>query len=139
MNNLNSVLLEGNLNADPDLQHIHSGAKSVTPICTLIVATTRSYGPKKDRTEEVSFIEVRVFNKLATVCSDYLKKGRGVCVVGRLKQVHCKDGSRIVVDAEHIEFKPAFKDISEEYIPIDLSTLEPEDDGGPPVILGPKA
>ena len=107
MNNLNSVLLEGNLCRDPDLRFTPKG----TPVCTLVVASNRSYKVEEERQEEVSFIETTAWGKLATVCSDYLKKGRGVRVVGRLKQDRWQDGdgnarSKVMIVAEHVEFQP---------------------------------
>jgi single-strand DNA-binding protein len=48
------------------------------------------------------------------VCGEYLKKGRGVRVVGRLKQDRWTDPdgkphSRVEIIAEHVEFKPQLK------------------------------
>jgi single-strand DNA-binding protein len=48
------------------------------------------------------------------VCGEYLKKGRGVRVVGRLKQDRWTDPdgkphSRVEIIAEHVEFKPQKK------------------------------
>jgi single-strand DNA-binding protein len=48
------------------------------------------------------------------VCGEYLKKGRGVRVVGRLKQDRWADAdgkahSRVEIVAEHVEFKPQLK------------------------------
>ena len=107
MNNLNSVLLEGNLCRDPDLRVTPKG----TPVCTLVVASNRSYKVEDERQEEVSFIETTAWGKLATVCADYLKKGRGVRVVGRLKQDRWQDPegnarSKVLIVAEHVEFQP---------------------------------
>jgi single-strand DNA-binding protein len=52
--------------------------------------------------------------RLAEVCGEYLKKGRGVRVVGRLKQDRrtSSEGqarSKVSIVAEHVEFKPQFK------------------------------
>ena len=63
---------------------------------------------------EVSFFEVSTWARLAKVCGEYLKKGRGVRVVGRLRQDEWTDPegkprSRIEIVAEHVEFKPQFK------------------------------
>ena len=57
------------------------------------------------------FFAVETWAKLASSCSSYLEKGRGVRVVGRLKQERWtgtdeKKHERIVVVAEHVEFKP---------------------------------
>ena len=107
MNNLNSILLEGNLAREPELRYTPQG----TPVCTLVVASSRSYKVAGERTEEVSFIESTTWGKLATVCAEYLHKGRGVRVVGRIKQERWEDPdgnarSKVVITAEHVEFQP---------------------------------
>ena len=107
MNNLNSSLLEGNLARDPELRYTPQG----TPICTLNVASTRTYKLDGERVEEVSFVEATTCGKLATVCAEHLAKGRGVRVVGRIKQERWEDQdgatrSKVVIVAEHIEFQP---------------------------------
>ena len=76
-----------------------------------MVASTRTYKVNGERTEEVSFIEATTWGKLATVCAEHLAKGRGVRVVGRIKQERWEDGdgsarAKIVIVAEHIEFQP---------------------------------
>ena len=107
MNNLNSTLLEGTLSRDPELRYTPKG----TPICTLVVSSVRTYKLDGERTEEVSFIETTAWGKLATVCAEHLTKGRGVRVVGRIKQERWEDGdgnsrSKVVIVAEHVEFQP---------------------------------
>jgi single-strand DNA-binding protein len=62
--------------------------------------------------EEVSYFDVESWGKLAETVADTGHKGRGVRVVGRLKQNRWTDQegrnqSRIVIVAEHIEFRPA--------------------------------
>jgi single-strand DNA-binding protein len=57
---------------------------------------------------------VSTWTRLAEVCGEYLKKGRGVRVVGRLKQDRWTDAdgkphSRVLIVAEHVEFKPQLK------------------------------
>ena len=88
MNNLNSILLEGNLVRDPDLKATPSG----TPVCTFSVASNRWYKQNEQLEKEVSFFDVEAWSKLAQTCGDTLKKGRGVRVVGRLKQDRWNDG-----------------------------------------------
>jgi len=107
MNNLNSILLEGNLVRDPELRYTPSG----TPLCTLVVSSTRTCKLEGERHEEVSFIEATTAGKLATVCAEHLTKGRGVRVVGRIKQERWEDAegntrSKVVIVAEHVEFQP---------------------------------
>ena len=82
VNNLNSILLEGNLTRDPELRYTPKG----TAVCTLEVSSVRTCKLDGERHEEVSLIEAVTAGKLATVCAEHLAKGRGVRVVGRIKQ-----------------------------------------------------
>ncbi|RKY42364.1 MAG: single-stranded DNA-binding protein [Candidatus Makaraimicrobium thalassicum] len=79
---LNKVFLLGNLTRDPELRYVPSG----TAVANFTVAVNRVYkdnaGEKK---EDVSFIRVVVWGKMAEVCGEYLTKGRSVLVEGRLK------------------------------------------------------
>jgi len=79
---LNKVFLMGNLTRDPELRYVPSGSA----IANFTVAINRAYkdasGEKK---EEVSFVRVVVWGKMAEVCGEYLTKGRPVLVEGRLK------------------------------------------------------
>ena len=109
MSNLNSVLIEGNLTRDPDLKTLPSG----TATCTFGIATNRYYKVQGEKKHEVSYFEVEVWSKNAENCAQYLKKGSGVRVVGRLKldTFHDKNGARrssVKIVAEHVEFKPSF-------------------------------
>jgi single-strand DNA-binding protein len=110
MNNLNSILIEGNLVRDPELSYTPKGK----PICKFAVACNRSYKQDDEFQKEVSFFDVSTWSRLAEVCGEYLKKGRGVRVVGRLKQDRWTDPdgkphSRVEIVAEHVEFKPQIK------------------------------
>ena len=112
LNNLNSILLEGNLCRDPELRYTPSdGPSPGTPLCTLVVSSVRTYKLDGERTEEVSFVEAVTAGKLATVCAEHLSKGRGVRLVGRIKQERWEDTegnarSKVVIVAEHVEFQP---------------------------------
>ena len=108
MNDLNSVLIEGNLTRDPVMAATPKG----TPVCTFGLAANRYYRVDEEKQEEVSFFDVETWSRLAQRCGDELTKGRGVRVVGRLKQDRWtnKDGeprSRVKIVAEHVEFKLA--------------------------------
>jgi single-strand DNA-binding protein len=64
--------------------------------------------------KEVSFFDVETWSKLAENCYNLGHKGRGVRVVGRLKQdrwtgTDGKPRSRVTIVAEHVEFRPDFK------------------------------
>jgi len=115
INSLNSILLEGNLTKDPVLKKTPKG----TPVCSLSVASNRYYKQENDSIDEVSFFDVEAWSRLAETCAQYLKKGRGVRVVGRLKQDRWEDNdgklrSRIKIVAEHVEFKPKLTGNKEE-------------------------
>jgi len=110
MNNLNSILIEGNLVKDPTLRSTPKG----TPVCTLRLASNRYYKQDTGFEREVSFFDVETWSRLAEACYAKGKKGRGVRVVGRLKQDrwNSPDGklqSKISIVAEHVEFRPEFK------------------------------
>ena len=64
--------------------------------------------------KEVGFFDIEAFGKLAESCQSQGHKGRGVRVVGRLKQdrwdgADGKQHSKISIVAEHAEFRPEFK------------------------------
>jgi len=110
MNNLNSILIEGNLVKDPELSYTSKG----TAVCKFSVACNRSWKQDDEFQKEVSYFDVSVWMRQAEVCGEYLKKGRGVRVVGRLKQDRWTDAdgkphSRVEIVAEHVEFKPQLK------------------------------
>ena len=110
MNNLNSILLEGNLVADPELRYTPKGV----PVCSFRVASNRYFKQEEELQKEVSYLDVTTWNRLAEVCNEYLARGRGVRVVGRLKQDRWEDAegktrSKVHIVAEHVEFKPKFK------------------------------
>ncbi|MDL2229336.1 single-stranded DNA-binding protein [Treponema sp. OttesenSCG-928-L16] len=130
MNNLNSLLLEGNLVRDPVFRSTAKG----TPVCTFSIASNRFYKQDSGTEKEVSFFDVETWAKLAENCYNLGRKGRGVRVVGRLKQDRWdgpdgKQRSRITIVAEHVEFKPEFKKDGERPHP------KTEDYESPPEVL----
>jgi len=107
VNNLNSILIEGTLTRDAVLRNTAKG----TAVCNLSLASNRYYRQDSGMEKEVSFFDVEAWSKVAEVCRDKGSKGRGVRVVGRLKQERWngQDGkprSRVVIVAEHVEFRP---------------------------------
>lgn len=107
MNSLNSILLEGNLTRDPESKTLATG----TQVCNFSLASDRFYRQNDGTEKEVSYFDVEAWSRLGLACSQNLKKGRGVRVVGRLKQDRWTDPegkprSRVLIVAEHVEFKP---------------------------------
>jgi len=126
MNNLNSILLEGNLVRDPEVKYTSKG----TCICEFTVASNRSFKVENEYQKEVSFFEIITWSKLAQTCAEYLKKGRGIRVVGRLKQSRWtgddgKNKTKISIIADHIEFKPLFQNnkYNKEGVPADNNSM----------------
>ncbi len=79
---LNKVMLIGNLTRDPELRYIPSG-QAVT---TFTIAVNRTFNSKAgEKKEEVCFIRIVVWARLAEICNEYLKKGRSVFVEGRIQ------------------------------------------------------
>jgi len=111
MNQLNSLILEGNLVRDAVLSEPAPGFKK----CNFTMGVSRYYKNRKNEdVNEASFFDVEAYNQVAEWCGKKATKGRGVRVVGRLKQDTWKDesgktASRIYVVAEHIEYKPMKK------------------------------
>jgi single-strand DNA-binding protein len=110
MNNLNSILIEGNLVRDPLFRTTPKG----TPLCTFSLASNRFFKQDSGLEREVSFFDVETWAKLAEACYNKGHKGRGVRVVGRLKQERWSDPegkprSRVTIVADHVEFRPDFK------------------------------
>lgn len=111
MNQLNSLILEGNLVRDAEMIEPAEGFK----ICKFTIAVNRWYRNKSDQgVDEVSYFDVEVYGKAAEACLKKSTKGRSVRVVGRLKQAQWKDdegkfSSRVYVIAEHVEYKPVLQ------------------------------
>ncbi len=88
MSDLNSVALLGRLVRDPELKYAPQGA----PVCEFTLASNRRFTKKDgEKVEEVAFIDVVVWNRLAETAAEYLKKGRQVAVLGTLTQDRWED------------------------------------------------
>ena len=107
MAGFNKVILIGNLTRNPELRYTPSG----TPVASLGLAVSRRYKQGDDLKEEVCFVDIVVFGKQAEHCGQYLSKGNGVIVDGRLQQRRweTEDGqkrSKHEVVAQSITFLP---------------------------------
>ena len=107
MNNLNSLILEGRLLENAELEETLEGSA----ICNFFIGVSRTYkGRTGNDVEEVSNFKVGCYGAMARSVATQLTKDTEVRVVGRLKQHRWtdKDGkkwSEIVVVAEHIEIR----------------------------------
>lgn len=107
MNQLNSLIIEGNVVKQGELSEPIQGFK----VCSFPIAVNRWYKNKDgEGVNEVSYFDVETYGKMAEICAKQTVKGRGIRVVGRLKQNRWKDEkkgylSKIFVVAEHVEYK----------------------------------
>jgi single-strand DNA-binding protein len=98
MTNLNSVLLEGKVIADPVCTE--TGENMADTTFTIEVVREHKEDGKVVRIERT--FRLIATGRLGTVCAEYLKKGRGIRAVGRLDT----DTEGVFMAAEHVEFKP---------------------------------
>ena len=80
---INKVIIVGNLGQDPETRYMPSGSA----VTNFTVATNESWkdkqtGEQKDRTE---WHRVAMFNRLAEVAAEYLRKGSQVYIEGKLR------------------------------------------------------
>ncbi|MFZ2593165.1 MAG: single-stranded DNA-binding protein [Minisyncoccia bacterium] len=104
---INKVIIYGNLTRDPELKALPSGS-SVT---SFSLATNRVYKDAKGaRQEAVDYHNIVVFGRQAETSAQYLKKGAGVFIEGRLQtRSWDKDGQkqyRTEVVADRVQFGP---------------------------------
>ena len=107
MAGFNKVILIGNLTRNPELRYTPNG----TPVASLGLAVSRRYKQGDELKEEVCFVDVVVFGKQAEHCGQYLSKGNGIIVDGRLQQRRWEtdDGqkrSKHEVVAQTVTFMP---------------------------------
>jgi single-strand DNA-binding protein len=106
MKNLSYIILDGNLTQDPEMKSTSHG-KSVTNF-TVAVNHNANYGEDKEP-DDVSYFEVEAWEKMGENCSEYLKKGSKVTVIGNLRQNRWKTNegesrSKVKVVASSVRF-----------------------------------
>ena len=80
---INKVILVGNLGQDPETRAMPSGST----VTNITLATNESWkdkqtGEQKDRTE---WHKIAMFNRLAEIAAEYLRKGSQVYIEGKLR------------------------------------------------------
>ena len=82
MASFNKVILLGNLTRDPEVRYTPKGSA----VCDLGLAVNRQYTlDSGEKREEVTFVDVVLWARLAEIAGEYLKKGRPVFIEGRLQ------------------------------------------------------
>jgi len=106
MPEINSVVIAGNLTKDPTVRETSNG----TPVVNFNVAVNRRYKDSHDQwQEDVCYVGVVAWNKLADSCSNRLKRGNAVLIDGELQSRTFKtddNKSRTIVEikAKRIQF-----------------------------------
>lgn len=110
MANANLVVIMGNLTRTPEVRST-PGGRSVT---TLSVAVNRVYRDKNtgEQVKNTDFIDVSVWGRQAENCGQYLSKGSGVYVEGRLnlrkwESANGDPRSKLEVVARNVQFLPS--------------------------------
>jgi single-strand DNA-binding protein len=123
---LNRIFLSGNLTRDPELRYTPSGV----PVTTFRLASNRRYKAQNgDWKEEVCYVNVVAWQRLAELCSERLHKGSGVVVDGELqtRSREAETGQRrtiVEIRARQVQFlnrpeesheraEPATRDVDE--------------------------
>lgn len=82
MASFNKVILLGNLTRDPEVRYTPKGSA----VCDLGIAVNRQYTlDNGEKREEVTYVDVVLWARLAEIAGEYLKKGRPVFIEGRLQ------------------------------------------------------
>lgn len=106
MPEINSVVIAGNLTKDPTVRE----TSNHTPVVNFHVAVNRRYKDSHDQwQEEVCYVGVVAWNKLADSCKNRLKRGNAVLIDGELQSRTFKtddNKSRTIVEikAKRIQF-----------------------------------
>ncbi len=105
---INKAFIYGNLTRDPELKSLPSGMQ----VCEIGVATNRVWKDKNGaKQESTDYHNVVVFGRQAETVKQYLSKGNGVFVEGRIqtRSWDAQDGTkryRTEIVADRIQFGP---------------------------------
>lgn len=116
MPEVNTVMIAGNLTKDPTLRHTRNG----TPVANFSIASNRRFRNSDNQwQEDVCYVGVVAWNRLAESCSEKLEKGSAILVEGELqsRSWHLEDGSSrsaVEIKARRIQFLSRWKDDDDE-------------------------
>ncbi|MBU1045820.1 single-stranded DNA-binding protein [Patescibacteria group bacterium] len=107
--NLNKAFLLGNLTSDPELRNLPSGQ----PVCSFRMATNQIWTDKEtgQKQQKAEYHNVVAWRNLATIASQYLRKGSLVFIEGKISTRSWDDPSgvkkyRTEVVADNIQLGP---------------------------------
>lgn len=85
--NVNQVLIEGNIVADPELRFTNGGVA----VSNLTVAVNHSRKVGEEWVDEASYVDITLFGQLAEQAVETFNKGDRALVTGRLAQRNWED------------------------------------------------
>jgi len=105
--NLNKVILIGRLTKDPEQRSTSSGQT----VCSFRLATNRIWNQNNQKQEKTEFHDIVLWQRLAEIASQYLRKGSLVLIEGRLQTRSWQDSAglkkyRTEVIAESMQLGP---------------------------------
>ena len=134
MANLNKVLLMGNLTRDPELKYTAKGT-AVGEISLAINHVWNNDAGQKQ--EETTFVDITLWGRRAELAQQYLAKGRGCLVEGRLQLESWDDKttgqkrSKLKVVGDSIQFLPDSKGAKKEPAPAPQKPSKADDNDVP--------
>jgi len=88
MAGVNKVILIGNLGSDPEVRHLSNGSV----VANFNIATSESYNNKNgERVTQTEWHRIELWDGLARVAEQYLKKGQSVYIEGKLRTENWQD------------------------------------------------
>ena len=80
---INKVILIGNLGADPEVRYMPTGGA----VANITIATSESWTDKQtnEKKEQTEWHRVVIYQRLAEIAGEYLRKGSKVYIEGRLR------------------------------------------------------
>lgn len=136
MGSMNMMVLIGNVGKDPELKYSKTG----DAFATFSLATSYGYKPQSggDRQETTEWHRIVVWRQLAEQAGQFVKKGRKLCIVGRLQSRQYQDANnqqRTIYEivASQMEFLDSPKDFAQTVEPVGANTTLSKGAGTKPV------
>lgn len=82
MAGVNKVILLGNLGSDPEVRHLENGSA----VARFNIATSEAYTNRSgERVEQTEWHRIELWDNLAKIAEQYLRKGNTVYIEGKLR------------------------------------------------------
>ena len=88
MAGVNKVILVGNLGSDPEVRHLSNGSV----VANFNIATSESYTNRNgEKVTQTEWHRIEMWEGLAKIAEQYLKKGRTVFIEGKIRTENWQD------------------------------------------------